>query len=115
MRHLFLILLLSPLITCTAHAASWQICDLEVHVNSHKKADRQMDVSVLKRLDKSAAECPTIGEQIIFRPETADFQSELPKKYWPKSGAFIKMRYQYLDGICKDRGPCRIKHYPLLR
>jgi hypothetical protein len=101
MRYLLLILVFFPQF---ASAADWQICDLAVRVNSHNKTERQMDVTILKRLDKSAAVCPLIGERMV-----------LAKKNWPKTGALIKMRYQYLEGICKDRGPCIIKHYPLYR
>jgi hypothetical protein len=65
-------------------------------------------------------DCPAKGATLVFAPETADYQSMIPHKNWPKPGATINMRYQYLDGMCKgDLGPasahpCRIKHYPVL-
>ena len=40
----------------------------------------------------------------------------LPRSAWPAMGRTVRMRYQYLDGTCKNDGtpkPCRIEHYPL--
>lgn len=101
----------------TAHAGTWQICDMTVKVNAHLANSREIQATVLKVKAKPEVECPKLGETISFRPERADYQTELAKKHWPKVGRTIRMRYQYLDGVCMGDGnehQCRIKHHPML-
>ena len=100
------------LLASAANAGQWKKCDMTVKVTEHDHFIIQAEV--LKVYASPQVECPKVGEVIRFGPETPDYQSELPQKNWPKVGRVIKMRYQYLDGECKDRGPCRIKHYPVL-
>ena len=97
-----------------AVASNWEICELKVEVRD-KQTDRQaLQVRVLESQAKGQAECPQAGTALSFRPETTDYQSELPRRQWPKPGTTVKVRYRYLDGICKDRGACRIQHYSLV-
>lgn len=97
-----------------ASASTWQICHLEVRIAAHQVqtlAARIVDVR-----SKPGVTCPATGETIIFPPESADYQSMLPRKRWPAAGSTVRMRYQYFDGTCKNDGnpqPCRIEHYPL--
>jgi len=114
MRRLLLLLTLTCLQTL-AHANTWQVCQLTVNINHIDQAEQKIEATVINVAHKPQAECPTQGEIIIFTPESADYQSTLAKKQWPKVGQLVKMRYQYLDGECKDRGPCRISHYPLIK
>lgn len=98
-----------------AVASNWEICELKVEVRD-KQTDRQaLQVRVLESQAKGQAECPQAGTALSFRPETTDYQSELPRRQWPKPGTTVKVRYRYLDGECKDRGPCRIEHYSPLQ
>lgn len=62
------------------------------------------------------AQCPAEEDVIDFTPESADYQAQIARRLWPKLGQFVRMRYLYLDGVCKGDGnsrPCRIKHYPI--
>ncbi len=97
-------------------AATWQKCDLTIRVLDHKFG--QVHAEVLRVRSKPKIECPAEGDLITFTPNTRDWQAELPRKQWPRIGQQWKIRYQYLDGICKNDGnsqPCRIKNYPVLR
>lgn len=107
------VLLLSPalLLANAAHASPWQICQMSVKVT--QRLPQQIEATVLSLKAKPEVECPKVGERITFTPEAADYQTMLPKKRWPAVGKTVSMRYQYLDGECKDRGPCRIEHYPM--
>lgn len=96
-----------------AQASSWDICELKVKVLEHHKSAGEIEVIILSVTSKPDVECPAKDARISFTPETADYQSNLPRKQWPKIGAIAGFRYQYLDGECKDRGPCRIEHYPV--
>lgn len=108
-------LLLLLTFTCLqAHANAWQVCKLTVNINHINQAEQKIEATVINVAHKPQVECPAQGETITFTPESADYQSTLAKKHWPKVGRLVKMRYQYLDGECKDRGPCRIKHYPMM-
>lgn len=99
-----------------ALAASWEICDLKVEVRDKQTGRSQLQTRVIESQAKGKAECPQAGTALSFRPETEDYQGELPRRQWPKPGTTVKVRYRYLDGECKDRGPCRILHYsPLLQ
>lgn len=100
-----------------ASANVWQICEMQVKVTEVLKVERQLRAEVLQVKSKLGVECPQKGEMIQFTPETADYQSELARRHWPKVGQKVRMRYQYLDGICKGDGndyPCTIKHYPMM-
>lgn len=108
------VLMLAALLICAAlpvRAAQWQICDLEVEVRDKQSSRRELQVRVLETRAQAQAECPQPGTALSFRPETQDYQSELPRRQWPKPGSKVKLRFRYLDGYCKDRGPCRISHY----
>ncbi|MFZ2269652.1 MAG: hypothetical protein WAV95_18905 [Azonexus sp.] len=96
-------------------ANNWEICELTVKVNRLLERERLLEATIIKASSKTLAECPGQGKTIVFRPETADYQNELPRRSWPQPGSVIRMRYQYLDGYCKESGPCRIEHYPVGR
>lgn len=108
--------LCAVLIGAPAMAGNWEICDLKVQVREKQSSRAQLQTRVLEVKAQGQAECPQPGSALSFRPETADYQSELPRRQWPKPGKSVKVRYRYLDGECKHRGPCRIEHYaPVLR
>lgn len=101
-----------------AQADTWQQCFLDLRIAQViKQPYPELQAEVLKVTPKPAtAECPAVGELITFVPETADYQSPLVRRHWPKKGQPMKIRYQYLDGMCKGDGndyACRIKHYPV--
>ena len=109
-------LLIVASIPYSAQAATWQKCDLTIRVFDHKFG--QIHAEVLRVKAKPNTDCPAEGDLIAFTPNTRDWQSELPRKQWPRIGQQWKVRYQYLDGICKNDGnpqPCRIKNYPVFR
>ena len=110
---LFRILIVTALTACAAaaQAADWQICDLKVQVREKQSGGRALQTRVLEAKASGDAECPQPGTALSFRPETADYQSELPRRQWPSPGAAVTVRYRYLDGQCKKRGACRIEHY----
>ncbi|WP_434563831.1 hypothetical protein [Pseudomonas sp. Z4-20] len=98
-------------------AATWQICDLELKVTEVvKRPTPELQVQVLKARPASpGVECPEEGAVLGFVPETADYQATLPRRQWPAKGQTVRIKYRYLDGICKGDGndyPCRIEHYP---
>ncbi|MCP1641611.1 hypothetical protein J2T41_001207 [Pseudomonas citronellolis] len=102
----------------SAQAANWQVCRLEVEISGIRTQPYPgLRARVLQtRAQPANAECPPPGQLIEFEPESPDYQSMVPRKQWPKPGQRIRMRYQYLDGTCKNDGnpkPCRIRHYPL--
>lgn len=102
-----------------AQASTWQICRMELRISdAPKPASAQLQAEVLKATPSSAtADCPTAGTTLTFVPETADYQTLLPRRAWPKKGQSVQVDYRYLDGICKGDGndhPCRIKHYPVV-
>lgn len=101
-----------------AQAGTWMICRLEVQVlETVKKPRPSIRVTVGSAIPvTSEAECPVTGSILDFEPESFDYQTMLPKRQWPRAGRSLKMRYLYLDGICKNDGdprPCRIEHYPV--
>ncbi|MBB4864355.1 hypothetical protein HNP46_003219 [Pseudomonas nitritireducens] len=111
-------LLLSLGAAQAANAGDWQVCQLEVEITGTlKQPVRGLQGRVQSAKPRSAGtQCPSQGELIAFEPETADWQSRIPRKHWPAPGQRVWMRYQYLDGWCKrdgNDGPCRIEHYPM--
>lgn len=101
------------------HAASWQICRLDVQiVNVLKQPYPQLQGRILKVAPTSpTTQCPQQGPTVTFTPETTDYQNTLPRRQWPRKGQSVQIDYRYLDGICKGDGhphPCRIEHYPLM-
>lgn len=104
------------LLACTGYASTWQICHLKVRIDRYHLQDQTVEARILELASKPGVECPRVGDTLVFAPETADYQNMLPRKAWPAKGTVTKMRYQYLDGWCKNDGntePCRIKHYPM--
>jgi hypothetical protein len=120
-QKLLVMLLAVPLVASAAnHRGTWQVCHLQIQAVKHLTAfpGGSLQARVLNvQADPWVSDCPARGATITFSPETSDYQNMLPYKRWPKVGQKIKMRYQYLDGICKGDGrpdyPCRIKHYPV--
>jgi hypothetical protein len=117
-RKLWLIALLfsCPL---AASAGTWQVCHLKIQVIKHLPAtdtsSRKLQAKVLDvRAVPTDSECPAKDAIITFAPETSNYQYMLPYKRWPKVGQQIKIRYQYMDGICYSGRECRIEHYPVL-
>lgn len=102
---------LMVMLASSAIAGHWEICDLKVQVRDKQTHRAQLQTRVMQAQPQGQAECPQPGSALSFRPETADYQSELPRRQWPKPGKTVNVRYRYLDGECKDRGPCRIEHY----
>ena len=96
-------------------AAEWKICDLQVQLRDKQSNLAELQTRVIDSRTANGAECPQPGTALSFAPETEDYQSMLPRRQWPKPGQTVALRFRYLDGECKDRGPCRIKHYSLLR
>ncbi|MCD5996144.1 hypothetical protein KDX38_21660 [Pseudomonas sp. CDFA 602] len=78
----------------------------------------QLQAQVLKVNPASpTVECPEEGASLTFTPETADYQNQLPRRKWPIKGQSVRVKYRYLDGLCKGDGnsyECRIKHYPVV-
>ena len=108
--------LLAACIPSWVQAATWEKCDLTLRVFDDKLG--QIHAEVLRVKAQPNTDCPAKGDFVAFRPETRDWQTELPRKQWPRIGQQWKVRYQYLDGMCKNDGndaPCRIEHYPVLR
>jgi hypothetical protein len=113
----FILLLLCSL-PLSVSAETWKVCHLQVKIIDRPTASFPLlQAKVLHvRAAPIDSECPATGEIITFIPEAPDYQNPLPYKRWPRRGDEIKMRYQYLDGECKNDGhpaPCRIKHYPI--
>ncbi|SEK44231.1 hypothetical protein SAMN05428989_0127 [Pseudoxanthomonas sp. GM95] len=100
------------------YAATWQICRLHVQIQAIREQPTPMLKARVLQVNAGPAvtECPAVGQVIDFIPESADYQSTLPRNRWPKPGQQVRMRYQYLDGTCKNDGDpkaCRIRHYPV--
>jgi hypothetical protein len=114
-----LLALIFPMMCAPVHAATWQICRMELRiVEVVKQPYPQLQAQVLKVSRKSPAiECPEEGTSLTFTPETPDYQATLPRKQWPRKGQSVRVDYRYLDGICKGDGnsyACRIRHYPVV-
>lgn len=109
----FSVLLAALAFGSRADAAGWQICTYQARVLQHQTGQIQ---AVLHR-SKHSGDCPPNGSVLSFAPETADYQSLLPRKKWPKKGRPFRLVYRYLDGICKNDGndrACRIEHFSVL-
>ena len=114
MMRVFVLLMVAS-VPVWAHAGVWQKCDLSLRVL--EKTQNQIHAKVLAVKAQKNVECPVVGDDIVFTPNSKDWQSELPHKRWPRVGQKWTVRYQYLDGYCKhdgNDGPCRIKVYPKL-
>lgn len=117
-RHVTFALLL--LVLCEpVHAATWQICSLQLRITDVVKHPYpQLQAQVLKVKPASpTVECPPEGATLLFTPETTDYQRTLPRRQWPHKGQTVQVDYRYLDGVCKGDGhshACRIKHYPVV-
>lgn len=105
------------LIATLGYAGPWMTCNLEARVMGTAEKPfpgiRVRIISVYPQRDN--VECPSPDDILTFRPERADYQAMLPRRKWPRTGSVVKLRYLYLDGICKNDGndrPCRIEHYP---
>ncbi|TWC14557.1 MULTISPECIES: hypothetical protein [unclassified Pseudomonas] len=114
-----LLALIFPMMCAPVHAATWQICRLELRIiEVVRQPYPQLQAQVLEVSRKSpATECPEEGSSLTFTPETPDYQATLPRKQWPGRGQSVRVDYRYLDGICKGDGnnyPCRIRHYPVV-
>lgn len=98
-----------------ATAGNWEVCKMELEVLKRVTGQTQrIHARVLSVAAQSdTAECPAQGETVDFFPETADYQHPLRLKHWPQVGQTARWRYIYLDGQCKTRGPCRIRHHPI--
>ena len=108
-----MVILILGLVSVPALAINnWTICRYEFKTVNVNKAQREITVNTTKTLN-SAGDCVTNNQTLTFRPETMDYQNELPFKYFPKVGEKRILVYRYIDGECKDRGPCRIKHYSI--
>ena len=97
-----------------ALAGSWAVCDYDVEGVRIGGDPRQLTVRVLRGHARNGAECPAASGERAFVPETADYQSTLPRAQWPKPGQPARLRYRHLDGICKPDRPCRIVHQSIL-
>ena len=87
---ILLLLLAGP-----AQGAQWQVCKLELRITGYQRgavAKIQADViSVQRRHD--LVECPSVGDEILFHPETPDYQYPLRFTDWPKIGSVVKWRH----------------------
>ena len=97
-----------------ALAGNWVVCEYDVKAVNINSSKRELQVKILKGRHANVAECPAVVGEMSFTPETVDYQSELPRKYWPRVGQRARLRYRHLDGYCKNTGPCRIKHYSIM-
>jgi hypothetical protein len=107
-----LVLLASPLL---AFAGQWEICDYTVQIESSVPSG--VRATVKEVVPKNPDICEKVGAALNFEPESADYQSVLPRKRWPKVGTVATLRYRQLVGFCKNDGntqPCTIKHYSIL-
>ncbi len=87
-------------------ASTWQICRMELRVTDVLKLPYpKLQAQVVKVGQASTtAECQEKGATITFVPETADYQSTLLRRQWPKKGQLMHINYRYLDGTCKRDG-----------
>lgn len=110
--------LLMFLLLCTSFYAKagnqWVICNVEINIDKVLHQERMLSAHVTKLIGAQAPTCPALGTQLTFTPETANYQNELPKRLWPRVGSKAKLQYRYLNGICKERGPCTIEHYSII-
>lgn len=96
---------------------SWTVCLYDVEaIRIERVPAPALTVRLLGPGGPLPADCPAASGEMTFRPGSADYQSksELPRRQWPRPGQRALLKYRYLDGICKESGPCRIKHHSLL-
>lgn len=103
--------LLAAAAASSALAGDWKLCELQVQLREQQTNPAELQTRVLAASTPNQAECPQPGSALSFRPETVDYQNELPRAQWPQPNQTVTVHYRYLDGQCKDRGPCRIQHY----
>ena len=98
-----------------AFAGQWEICDYTVQIE--RSAPSGVRATVSGVASNNPDFCEQVGAALNFEPESADYQSVLPRKHWPKVGTAATLRYRQLVGFCKNDGntqPCTIKHYSIL-
>jgi len=93
----------------------WTVCDYVVETVRIDPAGQHLTVKLIRGRSRPQGDCPRVPAELSFRPETADYQSDVPRKRWPAKGARWTLRYRYLDGECKYTGPCRIQHHSLMK
>jgi len=96
-------------------ANAWLVCDYNIMIQAVDKAG--LRAVVKEAAPRNPDSCLRPGAELSFRPETADYQNELPRKRWPQPQQMTKLRYRELSGICKNDGdskPCTIVHYSIL-
>ncbi|WP_056665499.1 hypothetical protein [Rhizobacter sp. Root1221] len=94
---------------------SWTVCQYDVEAVRIERAPAPaLTVRVLRPRGPLPADCPAATGEMTFRPDSEDYQSELPRRQWPRPGQRALLKYRHLDAICKESGPCRIKRYSLL-
>lgn len=96
-----------------ALATPWTVCDYTVRVRHIDAGSRTISVTLLRQHPTRAEGCMPAGGDMTFRPGSADGQSELPRRLWPAVGQRATLRHRYLDGMCKEQGPCRIERHAL--
>lgn len=109
--------LLLPVMCFAAHAQAnrWKVCDYTVETTHAHPSEHQVAVTIIAHRKVNPPACPEPGERMSFAPETADYQSQLPRKHWPQMGHWAHLRHRFQHGQCKDRGPCTIEHHSVLR
>lgn len=117
MKNAAICMLTLGVLCAPAQASTWQICRLELRITDIvRQPSARLQAQVVNvRPASGTVQCPQVGSTITFTPETADYQSALPRRQWPTRGQSVRIDYRYLDGICKGDGndhPCRIEHYP---
>lgn len=98
-----------------AQANRWTVCDYTVETTRAHPSEHQVAVTIIAHRKVNPPACPEPGERMSFAPETADYQSQLPRKRWPQERQRAHLRYRFMHGQCKDRGPCTIEHHSVLR
>lgn len=117
--YIFMTKLFSTLLLCAlptfALADAWLICDYSIAIRALDSAG--LRAVVLKAAGRNPVSCLHPGTELSFRPETADYQNELPRRRWPQPQQTARLRYRELSGFCKNDGntkPCTIVHYSIL-
>ncbi|RZH26922.1 hypothetical protein EXD98_13820 [Acinetobacter pittii] len=65
-------------LSVSSRAANWQKCDLTLKILNTR--DQVIQAKLVRIELKTTVECPKIGEQIVFKPKTKDWQNELPRR-----------------------------------
>ena len=109
-------LLLAGWFTAPVQAQNrWTVCDYTVQTTRASVAEHTITATIVAHRQANPAACPGVGEAMTFTPETAGYQSHLPRKRWPVLGQRVHLRYRFLDGECKASGPCRIEHHSVMQ